>query len=103
VQQNMKKIHFVGIGGVGMSGIAKVLLELGYHVTGSDLKQSELTNKLSNLGAKIYQGHAAENIAGADVVVVSSAIQKNKSGGESSSGKTNSYLAKSTDVSLFNG
>jgi len=76
VQQNMKKIHFVGIGGVGMSGIAKVLLELGYHVTGSDLKQSELTNKLSNLGAKIYQGHAAENIDGADVVVVSSAIQK---------------------------
>ena len=67
-------IHFVGIGGSGMSGIAEVLLNLGYAVQGSDVKHGEATRRLEQLGAKIVIGHAAENVAGADVVVVSSAI-----------------------------
>ncbi len=67
-------IHFVGIGGAGMSGIAEVLLNLGYRVQGSDLKPNALVERLAALGAAIRIGHAAENIAGADVVVVSSAV-----------------------------
>ena len=68
-------IHFVGIGGSGMSGIAEVLLNLGYSVQGSDLRTSAVTRRLESLGARIMIGHRAENVAGADVVVVSSAIQ----------------------------
>jgi UDP-N-acetylmuramate--alanine ligase len=67
-------IHFVGIGGSGMSGIAEVLLNLGYSVQGSDLKQGEATARLQQLGARVLIGHAEENVDGADVVVVSSAI-----------------------------
>ncbi len=67
-------IHFVGIGGIGMSGIAELLLNLGYKVTGSDLKSSDITDRLKTLGGTLFNGHAAENIKGADVVVVSSAI-----------------------------
>ena len=67
-------IHFVGIGGSGMSGIAEVLLNLGYSVQGSDLKAGEATQRLTRLGARVMIGHRAENVAGADVVVVSSAI-----------------------------
>jgi UDP-N-acetylmuramate--alanine ligase len=67
-------IHFVGIGGSGMSGIAEVLLNLGYSVRGSDLKAGESTRRLEKLGATVMLGHDAANIAGADVVVVSSAI-----------------------------
>ena len=67
-------IHFVGIGGSGMSGIAEVLLNLGYAVQGSDLKASATTRRLESLGARIMLGHQAGNIAGADVVVVSSAV-----------------------------
>ncbi|MDJ0987759.1 MAG: UDP-N-acetylmuramate--L-alanine ligase [Desulfobacterales bacterium] len=67
-------IHFVGIGGIGMSGIAELLLNLGYKVSGSDLQSSDITARLNTLGGTIYKGHAAENIKGADVVVVSSAI-----------------------------
>src|SRR6202140_486547 len=70
----IQRIHFVGIGGVGMSGIAEVLLNLGYKVSGSDLKSSTLTQRLASLGANVFEGHRAENIAGADVVVASSAI-----------------------------
>jgi len=70
----IQRIHFVGIGGIGMSGIAEVLLNLGYKVSGSDLKSSPLTLRLSSLGAAIFEGHRAENIAGAEVVVASSAI-----------------------------
>lgn len=73
----MKHIHFVGIGGIGMSGIARVLLEMGYKVTGSDLKESRILKKLETLGAKCYIGHRAENIGDADTVVVSSAISPN--------------------------
>src|SRR6185295_18486783 len=70
----IQTIHFVGIGGIGMSGIAEVLLNLGYRVSGSDLKKNSLTERLQGLGAKIYQGHRAENIHDAEVVVTSSAI-----------------------------
>jgi|HigsolmetaAR202D_1030399.scaffolds.fasta_scaffold01612_2 UDP-N-acetylmuramate--alanine ligase len=68
-------IHFVGIGGVGMSGIAEVLLNLGYSVQGSDLRRNEVTDRLERLGAKIMLGHAAQNVGDADVLVVSSAIR----------------------------
>src|SRR5437763_5821594 len=70
----LQRIHFVGIGGIGMSGIAEVLLTLGYKVSGSDLKTNSVTDRLSTMGAKIFEGHRAENIAGAEVVVTSSAI-----------------------------
>ncbi len=70
------KIHFVGIGGIGMSGIAEVLLNLGYAVSGSDLKESDITRRLASLGGRIARGHAAENIAEVDVVVTSSAVRK---------------------------
>src|SRR5580704_15754865 len=68
-------VHFVGIGGIGMSGLAEVLLELGYRVSGSDLKFSPITERLAANGAIIFQGHKAENVAGAKAVVVSSAVQ----------------------------
>ncbi len=70
----IQRIHFVGIGGIGMSGIAEVLLNLGYKVSGSDLKSSSVTQRLAGLGATTFEGHRAENIAGAEVVVTSSAI-----------------------------
>jgi UDP-N-acetylmuramate--alanine ligase len=69
-------IHFSGIGGIGMSGIAEVLLNLGYQVQGSDLKASDITRRLEKLGAKVFIGQTAENLDGADVVVVSSAIKR---------------------------
>ena len=67
-------IHFVGIGGIGMSGIAEVLLNLGYHVSGSDLRKSPTTERLSELGGQVHIGHAPEHVQGADVVVISSAV-----------------------------
>ncbi len=73
--RNFQRIHFVGIGGIGMSGIAEVLLTLGYSVSGSDLKASPITGRLANLGAKIFEGHRAEHVEGAHVVVVSSAVK----------------------------
>ncbi len=69
------KIHFVGIGGIGMSGIAEVLLNLGYKVSGSDLRKSDITERLAGLGGEIFYGHSRENVAGADVVVISSAVK----------------------------
>ncbi len=72
----IQQVHFVGIGGIGMSGIAEVLLNLGYKVSGSDLKSSAVTQRLASLGAATFEGHRAENIAGAEVVVTSSAIAK---------------------------
>ncbi|MDP5334088.1 MAG: Mur ligase domain-containing protein, partial [Paracoccaceae bacterium] len=68
-------IHFVGIGGIGMSGIAEVLLNHGYTVQGSDQKTTKITDRLAGLGATIFEGQAAENLAGAQVVVISSAIK----------------------------
>jgi UDP-N-acetylmuramate--alanine ligase len=70
----IQRIHFVGIGGIGMSGIAEVLLNLGYQISGSDLKDSPITRRLANLGAIIFDGHHAANVSGAEVIVASSAI-----------------------------
>ncbi len=71
----VQRIHFVGIGGIGMSGIAEVLLNQGFEVSGSDLSDSENTRRLAGLGGRICQGHAPENLEEADVVVISSAIR----------------------------
>src|SRR5712675_404180 len=73
--RNFQRIHLVGIGGIGMSGIAEVLLTLGYSVSGSDTKPSNITERLQNLGATIHEGHKAANVEGAHVVVTSSAIK----------------------------
>ncbi|MCC6746677.1 MAG: UDP-N-acetylmuramate--L-alanine ligase [Deltaproteobacteria bacterium] len=72
----MHQIHFVGIGGIGMSGIAEVLLNLGYGVSGSDLKESETTRRLASFGGRIAVGHAAANLGATDVVVISSAVRR---------------------------
>src|SRR4051812_8718335 len=72
----IQRIHFVGIGGIGMSGIAEVLLNLGYKVSGSDLKASTITHRLAGMGAVTFDGHRAENVIAAEVVVTSSAIAR---------------------------
>ena len=72
--RRVHRIHFVGIGGSGMGGIAEVLLNLGYEVQGSDLRSGAVVRRLKSLGARVMLGHAAANLAGADVVVVSSAV-----------------------------
>ena len=77
MRHRIGKVHFVGIGGIGMSGIAEVLLNLGYRVTGSDLAESDTTHRLRGLGAEIFLGHRAENLREADVVVTSSAVRRN--------------------------
>ena len=71
-----RKLHFVGIGGSGMSGIAEVLVNLGYPVSGSDLAASVATRRLRKLGARVHRGHRASNVGQADVVVVSSAVRE---------------------------
>ncbi len=71
-----QRIHFIGIGGIGMSGIAEILLNLGYPVSGSDLRHSAVTDRLALLGATVFEGHAAANVVGAAVVVVSSAVSE---------------------------
>ncbi|MEN3033897.1 MAG: UDP-N-acetylmuramate--L-alanine ligase [Aquificaceae bacterium] len=73
-RQKIQSFHLIGIGGIGMSAIARVLLQMGYRVSGSDLRFSKITQELESLGAKIYEGHSPENIDGAQVVVYSSAI-----------------------------
>jgi len=70
----VKHVHFVGVGGIGMSGIAELLLNLGYAVSGSDIKGSPVTERIARLGGNVFQGHSPENIEGADVVVYSSAV-----------------------------
>ena len=72
----IQRVHFVGIGGIGMSGIAEVLLNLGWKVSGSDLKSSAVTERLVGMGAQIFEGHREENVRGAEVVVTSSAIAR---------------------------
>jgi UDP-N-acetylmuramate--alanine ligase len=74
MKHKVKRIHFVGIGGSGMSGIAEVLLNLGYQVTGSDIAANSATERLAGLGVKVAIGHAADNVQQADVVVVSTAV-----------------------------
>src|SRR5215471_6042445 len=71
----IKRVHFVGIGGIGMSGIGEVLLNLGFTVSGSDLKASPVTQRLARLGTRVAEGHAAENVRDAQVVVFSSAVR----------------------------
>jgi UDP-N-acetylmuramate--alanine ligase len=75
--RRIKRIHFIGIGGVGMCGIAEVLLNQGYQISGSDLRQSAVTQHLINMGAEVFLGHQSENVDNVDVVVVSTAIDKN--------------------------
>ncbi len=70
------RVHFVGVGGIGMSGIAEVLINLGYSVSGSDLKESDVTKRLVSLGARVEYGHKTENLRDAEVVVISSAVRK---------------------------
>jgi UDP-N-acetylmuramate--alanine ligase len=74
MMQTVKNVHFVGIGGIGMSGIAEILLSQGFNVTGSDLVKSDVTDRLESLGIKIFEGHSKENLINADVVVYSSAV-----------------------------
>lgn len=76
MKNRVRHIHFVGIGGSGMCGIAEVLHNQGYTVSGSDQAQSAVTRHLSDLGVRVYPGHTAEHIAGADVVVASTAVKK---------------------------
>ena len=75
--RRIKRIHFIGIGGVGMCGIAEVLLNQGYQISGSDLRQSAVTQHLINMGAEVFLGHQSENVDNVDVVVVSTAIDQN--------------------------
>src|SRR5215218_2420894 len=69
-----RRVHFVGVGGIGMSGIAELLANLGYEVTGSDARESDVTTRLAELGVRVHVGHDAAHVGPADVVVVSSAI-----------------------------
>lgn len=73
--KNIKKVHFVGIGGIGMSGIAEILLSQGFEISGSDKSKSEVTDRLESIGIKVYEGHLPENLKDADVLVYSSAVQ----------------------------
>lgn len=75
MQRKVKRIHFVGIGGIGMSGIAEVLLNLGYSIIGSDQGESDITARLARLGARVFKGHSADNLDSSDVVVTSTAIK----------------------------
>jgi UDP-N-acetylmuramate--alanine ligase len=79
MKHRIEHIHFVGIGGSGMSGIAEVLLNLGYQISGSDLTESAVTKRLATLGAKIALGHRAENVVGAHAIVTSTAVANNNS------------------------
>ncbi len=74
MMKTVKNIHFVGIGGIGMSGIAEILLNQGFIISGSDLNKSEVTDRLESLGIKVYEGHSPDNLKEADVVVYSSAV-----------------------------
>jgi UDP-N-acetylmuramate--alanine ligase len=71
-----QRVHFIGIGGIGMSGIAEILLTLGYSISGSDLRRSSITDRLVSLGATVFEGHAAANVVGSGVVVTSSAVNE---------------------------
>ncbi|MGA9852166.1 MAG: UDP-N-acetylmuramate--L-alanine ligase [Gammaproteobacteria bacterium] len=77
LMRRIRRIHFVGIGGAGMGGIAEVLINLGYHVSGSDLRENTITRRLAGLGAQVMLGHCVENLADTDVVVISSAVTEN--------------------------
>src|ERR1051326_2126989 len=74
--RRIQHVHFVGVGGIGMSGIAEVLINSSFHVSGSDLKSSEVTKRLEELGVEFKEGHEAENVGDADVVVRSTAVRE---------------------------
>src|SRR5581483_7616903 len=74
MKHKVKRVHFVGVGGSGMSGIAEVLATQGYQVSGSDLTESAVTRRLQKLGVRVWIGHAAEHASGADAVVISTAV-----------------------------
>src|SRR5215469_2975716 len=76
MKHKVKNIHFVGVGGAGMSGIAEVLANQGFKVSGSDLADNATTRRLKTLGVNVMQGHAAENVATADALVVSTAVKE---------------------------
>src|SRR5829696_3488881 len=76
MKHKVKHVHFVGIGGIGMSGIAEVLLNQDYKISGSDLAENAVTRRLKGMGATIYKGHAADNVGTADAVVISSAVSE---------------------------
>ncbi|HLU79006.1 MAG TPA: Mur ligase domain-containing protein, partial [Burkholderiaceae bacterium] len=75
MKHRIQSIHFVGIGGSGMSGIAEVLLNLGYAISGSDIQESAVTRRLERLGARVHIGHGAENVKGVGAIVVSTAVR----------------------------
>lgn len=75
--RSVKKLHFVGIGGIGMSGIAELLLNLGFEISGSDVQESEITRRLASLGAEVFTGHRKENLDDSHVLVYSSAVREN--------------------------
>jgi UDP-N-acetylmuramate--alanine ligase len=77
MMNTIKRVHFVGIGGIGMSGIAEILLNQGFEISGSDMNLSEITDRLERIGIKIYEGHKTENLSDVDVLVYSSAVNIN--------------------------
>ncbi len=77
--RGIKKLHMIGIGGSGMSGIAEILLQMGFEISGSDIKKTDITERLEKLGCKIFYKHSPMNVRGSDVVVISSAIRENNS------------------------
>ena len=74
--EKVRRVHFVGVGGIGMSGIAELMVNLGYEVSGSDMHRTDITDRLESLGARISQGHDARNVAGVELVVYSSAVRQ---------------------------
>src|SRR5687768_13993571 len=71
-----RRVHFVGIGGIGMSGIAELLVNLGYQVSGSDARTTDITRRLAGMGVRVHEGHAADHVGDADVVVITSAARQ---------------------------
>ena len=96
--RRIHRIHFVGIGGSGMGGIAEVLLNLGYEVQGSDLKPNAVTQRLTRLGANIKIGHAAENVGQADVLVVSTAVHSDNPEVVEAKARIDALVAKLPEV-----
>jgi UDP-N-acetylmuramate--L-alanine ligase (EC 6.3.2.8) len=76
MHRKVKNIHFIGIGGIGMSGIAEVLFNMGYCISGSDINETEITRRLVSLGAEVFNGHDPSNLGDADVVITSTAVKE---------------------------
>ena len=91
-------IHFIGIGGIGMSGIAEILHNLGYKVQGSDISENQNVKRLQGMGVKVFVGQASKNLSGVSIAVVSTAIQAGNVELSFAPGKTNSYSSPFRDV-----